>query len=131
MRAKGGTSNGVVGRSSSGFSSLAWDIGASRSVVVSGGAGLELGVGFDDIVDRIETTCEPLSMIIWENVITVLSAAVLIGAEVFGAAFAGGWAIANLANLGDTGVYVLQTLFFVGGAAVMINFVRNAMRVEP
>jgi hypothetical protein len=70
-------------------------------------------------------------MIAWENVITVLSAAVLIGAEVFGAAFAGGWAIANLFGLGDIGVYVLQTLFFVLGLAVMIYFVLNAMRVEP
>jgi len=70
-------------------------------------------------------------MIVWESVITVLSAAVLIGAEVFGAAFAGGWAIANLFGLGDTGVYILQSLFFAGGVAVMINFVRNAMRVEP
>jgi hypothetical protein len=70
-------------------------------------------------------------MIAWENVITVLSAAVLIGAEVFGAAFAGGWAIANLFGFGDTGVYVLQALFFVVGVAVMINFVRNAMHVEP
>jgi hypothetical protein len=70
-------------------------------------------------------------MIIWENVTTVLSAAVLIGAEVFGAAFAGGWAIANLLGLGDTGVYVVQTLFFLLGVAVMISFVRNAMRVEP
>ena len=70
-------------------------------------------------------------MIAWENVITVLSAAVLIGAEVFGAAFAGGWAIANLFGLGDTGVYALQTLFFVGGVVVMISFVRNAMHVEP
>ena len=95
------------------------------------GAGLELNAGFDDIVDRIETIRQAFIMIIWENVITVLSAAVLIGAEVFGAAFAGGWAIANLGGFGDTGVYVLQTLFFVGGAAVMINFVRNAMRVEP
>ena len=32
----------------------------------------------------------------WDNVSTVISAAVLIGAEVFGAAFAGGWALANL-----------------------------------
>jgi hypothetical protein len=70
-------------------------------------------------------------MILWENVITVLSAAVLIGAEVFGAAFAGGWAIANLVGLGDTGVYVLQTIFFLAGAAVMISFVRSAMHVEP
>jgi hypothetical protein len=70
-------------------------------------------------------------MIAWENVITVLSAAILIGAEVFGAAFAGGWAIANLFGLGDVGVYVLQTLFFVLGVAVMIYFVLTAMHVEP
>ena len=31
----------------------------------------------------------------WTNVITVLSAAILIGAEVFGAAYAGGWAVAG------------------------------------
>ena len=32
----------------------------------------------------------------WLNVVTVVSAAILIGAEVFGAAFAGSWAIATL-----------------------------------
>src|SRR6516165_6371225 len=34
--------------------------------------------------------------IAWQNVLTVVSAAILISAEVFGAAFAGSWAIANL-----------------------------------
>ena len=34
--------------------------------------------------------------IVWRSVITVISAAILIGAEVFGAAFAGGWALAIL-----------------------------------
>jgi hypothetical protein len=69
--------------------------------------------------------------ILWENVVTVLSAAVLIGAEVFGAAFAGGWAVANLFGLGDYGVYGLQVLFFLLGLFVMAQFVRNGMRVEP
>jgi hypothetical protein len=69
--------------------------------------------------------------IVWQSVITVLSAAVLISAEVFGAAFAGGWALASLMGLGDYGVYALQILFFVGGVAVMVAFVRNGMRVEP
>ena len=69
--------------------------------------------------------------IVWESVITVLSAAVLISAEVFGAAFAGGWALANLAGFGDYGVYALQILFFLVGLFVMANFVRNAMRIEP
>jgi hypothetical protein len=68
---------------------------------------------------------------VWESVITVVSAAVLISAEVFGAAFAGGWALANLAGLGDWGVYTLQIVFFLLGVAVMIAFVRNGMRIEP
>jgi uncharacterized membrane protein len=69
--------------------------------------------------------------IVWQSVITVLSAAVLISAEVFGAAFAGGWALANLMGLGDYGVYALQVIFFAAGVAVMVAFVRNGMQVEP
>jgi len=69
--------------------------------------------------------------ILWQNVSTVLSAAILIGAEVFGAAFAGGWAVANLLGLGDVGVYVLQIVFFVVGLGVMAAFIRNATRIEP
>jgi len=67
----------------------------------------------------------------WQNVSTVLSAAILIGAEVFGAAFAGGWAAANLLGLGDMGVYVLQVIFFLIGIVVLGAFIRNAMHVEP
>ena len=43
----------------------------------------------------------------WQSVITVLSAAILIGAEVFGAAFV------------------------LVGIVVMGAFIRNAMRIEP
>jgi len=66
----------------------------------------------------------------WVNVSTVLSAAILISAEVFGAAFAGGWAFGNLLGLGQY-TYVLQILLFILGLAVMIAFVRNGMRIEP
>jgi uncharacterized membrane protein len=69
--------------------------------------------------------------IIWLNVLTVVSAAILIGAEVFGGAFAAGWAFATLFQLGEYGVYGLQILFFVLGIAVMIKFVVNARKVEP
>jgi hypothetical protein len=69
--------------------------------------------------------------IVWVNVMTVLSAAILIGAEVFGAAFAGGWAISGLFDLGEIGGYVLQGLFFVIGLGVMAAFIRAARRVEP
>jgi hypothetical protein len=67
----------------------------------------------------------------WQSVITVVSAAILIGAEVFGAAYAGGWAVAGLLDLGMSGVYVLQVIFFLCGVAVMAQFIRSAQRVEP
>ena len=59
------------------------------------------------------------------------SAAFLFSAEVFGAAFAGGWAFGNLFGLGDYGTWALQIVFFVLGLVVMTMFVRNGMRVEP
>ena len=69
--------------------------------------------------------------IIWLNVMTVLSAAILIGAEVFGAAFAGGWALAILIGLDDTGAHILQALLFAIGVFIMTTFIRAAQRVEP
>jgi len=64
-------------------------------------------------------------------VLTVVSAAILIGAEVFGAAFAAGWAFANLFALGDYGAHILQVIFFLCGVLVMIQFIRAARKVEP
>ena len=69
--------------------------------------------------------------ILWLNVLTVVSAAILISAEVFGAAFAGSWAIANLLALGALGARVLDVLFVLCGIVVMVQFVRAARRVEP
>jgi hypothetical protein len=67
----------------------------------------------------------------WVNVSTVLSAAILIAAEVFGAAFAGGWAFGNLFALGEYGTYILQVLFFALGIVIMAAFIRSGMRIEP
>jgi hypothetical protein len=75
----------------------------------------------------------------WTNVLTVVSAAILIGAEVFGAAFAGGWAVAHIMlgsffaflGLATYAVQITQALFFVLGMIVMVTFVRRAQRVEP
>ena len=69
--------------------------------------------------------------IIWPSVITVVSAAILIGAEVFGAAFAGGWALAILFGLDDTGAHILQAVLFATGVFIMVAFVRNAQRIWP
>jgi hypothetical protein len=69
--------------------------------------------------------------IVWQNVVTVISAAILIGAEVFGAAFAGSWALATLFDLGGLGARILDVLFVLCGFAVMAQFVRAAHRIEP
>ena len=83
-------------------------------------------------VQRLEhdTTQRP-RRILWKNMLTVVSAAILIGAEVFGAAFAGSWAIATLLGLGTIGARLLDGLFVLCGIAVMVLFVRSARRIEP
>jgi hypothetical protein len=67
----------------------------------------------------------------WINVSTVVSAAILIGAEVFGAAFAASWAIATLFGLDQIFRYTLDAVLFGCGLAVMVSFMRSAQRVEP
>lgn len=69
--------------------------------------------------------------IYWPSVITVISAAILIGAEVFGAAFAGGWALAILFGLNDTSAHILQAVLFGIGVLIMVGFIRGAQRIEP
>jgi hypothetical protein len=50
---------------------------------------------------------------------------------VFGAAFAGSWAIASLFSLGSLGARILDGIFVLCGIAVMVQFVRAASHVEP
>lgn len=69
--------------------------------------------------------------IYWPSVVTVVSAAILIGAEVFGAAFAGGWALSILFGLDTFGEHILQAVLFGLGVLIMVGFIRSAQRVEP
>jgi hypothetical protein len=78
-----------------------------------------------------ETTSRRPRRIQWPHVLTVISAAILISAEVFGAAFAGSWAIATLMGLGAIGAHILDIIFMLCGLAVMVQFLRAAHRVEP
>src|SRR4051812_4122362 len=100
-----------------------------------GRTGLDLAPSFRHIPpERCSPMLDPVSKprrVLWQNVSTVLSAAILIGAEVFGAAFAGGWALANLFGLGLYGEYVLTAAFVLGGIAIMAGFIPNGMKVEP
>jgi hypothetical protein len=82
-------------------------------------------------MDASTTTSPRQRKIAWFNVLTVVSAAILIGAEVFGAAFAASWAIATLGEFGSTVARVLDVVLMLIGAAIMVQFVRNAKRVEP
>lgn len=67
----------------------------------------------------------------WTNIITVLSAAILIGTEIIGAGFATGWALAGMFGLGDIGAYVLQGLFGLLAAYIIFKFVHRATKIEP
>jgi hypothetical protein len=77
--------------------------------------------------------------IYWPSVITVISAAILIGAEVFGAAFAGGWALAILLPpeslllpfTQETWAHIVQAVLFGIGVVIMVAFIRAAQRIEP
>ena len=78
-----------------------------------------------------DTASTASRQIVWRSVVTVISAAILIGAEVFGAAFAGSWAIATLFDLGGLGARVLDVAFVLCGLAVMAQFIRAAHHIEP
>ena len=77
--------------------------------------------------------------IAWPSVVTVISAAILIGAEVFGAAFAGGWALAILLPpeslylpfTQETWAHIVQAVLFGVGVLIMVAFIRGAQRIEP
>lgn len=70
------------------------------------------------------------SRINWSNFVTVVSVLILVGAEVFGVALAGGWAIAGLFELGQTVGYVLMALFSLLGLYAMLLLWRKAAQVE-
>ncbi len=67
----------------------------------------------------------------WDNLLTVVSVLILVGAEVFGVAIAAGWAIAGLFELGDTVGYVLMALFSLLGLYAMLVLWRRAVQIEP
>ena len=67
----------------------------------------------------------------WQNLLTVISVVILVGAEVFGVAFAAGWAIAGLFELGDAVGYGLMGLFSLLGLYILVMLGRRAVQIEP
>ena len=65
------------------------------------------------------------------SLITICSAAILIGTELLGAAWASGWALAGFFQLGSTVETILQSVFALCALYAIFVFLRQANRVEP
>ena len=64
------------------------------------------------------------------NLSTVICLMILVGAEVFGVALSGAWAIAGLFDLGPVVGYALMAVFCALGAYIMLLLWRRAIAVE-
>lgn len=64
------------------------------------------------------------------SLVTIISVMILIGAEVFGVALAGAWALAGVFELPETIGYGLMGLFALGGVYIMVQLWRKAVAVE-
>lgn len=67
----------------------------------------------------------------WTSLTTIGAAAILIGTELLGAAWASGWALAGFFQLGSTVETILQCVFALCALYAIFVFVRQANRFEP
>lgn len=67
----------------------------------------------------------------WSNVVTVVSAAILVGTETVATGVAAGWAIGGLFRLGDAGEYLLMAVFGLVGLYFAWLYFRKAVVAEP
>ena len=66
----------------------------------------------------------------WTNLVTVASAAILIGTMIVGLGLATGWAIAGALGLGEIGTTIIEALFVAVAAVVIVAFWRKATSIE-
>ncbi len=69
--------------------------------------------------------------IYWANLLTVGSAAVMVGTMLFGLAYATGWALGGILGLGEVGALFFEIVFALVALAAMIAFLRSAHEAEP
>jgi uncharacterized membrane protein YjfL (UPF0719 family) len=66
-----------------------------------------------------------------KNLITIFSLAILVGAEILGAALALGWAIGSMYELPDIWRWGVIGVCLAGGAYTIFRFMQNALKIEP
>jgi len=78
-----------------------------------------------------ETALAEAAPINWTNATTLISVAILVGAELLGAGVAAGWAIGGLFGLGETITHSLQGVFVLAALTGLFYFLRAALAHEP
>ena len=66
-----------------------------------------------------------------ENLITIVSVAILVGTELVGVSWAAGWAIGGLFQLPPIVSLIFEVLGGLLGLVGLYYFVRAALKVEP
>jgi uncharacterized membrane protein YjfL (UPF0719 family) len=66
-----------------------------------------------------------------KNLITIVSLAILVGAEILGAALALGWAIGSMYELPDIWRWGVIGICLAAGAYMIVRFLQNAVKLEP
>jgi uncharacterized membrane protein YjfL (UPF0719 family) len=66
-----------------------------------------------------------------KNFVTIVSLAILVGAEILGAALALGWAIGSMYELSDVWRWTVIGICLAGGAYTVFRFMQHAVKIEP
>ena len=67
----------------------------------------------------------------WQNTLTVVSVAILVGTELIGLTWAAGWALGGMFGLPQVARYGIEIIGALIGFVGLYYFVRAALRVEP
>ncbi len=67
----------------------------------------------------------------WQNALTIVSVAILVGTELVGVSWAAGWALGGLFQLPPMVSAALEIISGCFGMLLVYYFVRAALKVEP
>jgi hypothetical protein len=67
----------------------------------------------------------------WQNALTIISVAILVGTELVGVSWAAGWALGGLFQLPSWASTIVEVVGGCFGLLLVYYFVRAALKVEP